>query len=376
MSGDDHIMDENRKLKLAVLGANEFQKPLILRAREKNLETHVFAWLDGAVAAQDADYFYPISIVEKEQILEKCREIGIDGITSIGSDVAVATMNYVSEKMGLTGNPVSSSQICMNKFKMREKLREGGIYVPGYQCVSSSEEINTDLFRFPVIVKPTDRSGSRGIMKVSRPEDLPAAVEEAAGYSFENKAIIEDYIDGPEFSCECISRDGEHTMLAVTLKFTTGEPHYIETGHIEPAPLSEEAYDIIRRNVFRALTVLGIRNGASHSEFKYQDGEVKFIEIGARMGGDYIGSSLVYLSTGMDYTGMVIDVALGRQLDFTVKREPHPVCVRFIMDKSDLEEYRKIKSGHTIIEEDISGADEDREVLDSATRLGYYIYFL
>lgn len=369
-------MDENNKLKLAILGANEFQKPLILRAREKNIETHVFAWMDGAVAAQDADFFYPISIVEKETILKKCREIDIDGITSIGSDVAVATMNYVSEKLGLTGNSIASSPICMNKYIMREKLKAGGLYVPGYQCVSSAEEIDIDGFRFPVIVKPTDRSGSRGIMKVNSRENLASAVEEAIEYSFENKAIIEDYIEGPEFSCECISRQGEHTMLAITQKFTTGEPHYIETGHIEPAPLSEEAYDIIRRNVFNALSILGIQNGASHSEFKYQDGEVKFIEIGARMGGDYIGSSLVYLSTGMDYTGMVIDVALGKPLDFTVKRQPRPVCVRFIMDKSDLEEYRRISAEHTIIEEDISGADEEREVLDSATRLGYYIYFL
>lgn len=90
--------------KLAIIGANDFQRQLILKAKDMGLETHVFAWEDGAVGKANADYFYPISIIEKEQILEKCKEIGIDGICSIASDLAVLTVDYVAEKMGLNAN--------------------------------------------------------------------------------------------------------------------------------------------------------------------------------------------------------------------------------------------------------------------------------
>ena len=98
-------------LKIAIIGANEFQEPLILKAKECGYETHVFAWEKGAVGKASADYFYPISIVEKEKILEKCKEIGIAGICSIGSDLAVLTVNYIAEKLGLNSNSVYCSRV-------------------------------------------------------------------------------------------------------------------------------------------------------------------------------------------------------------------------------------------------------------------------
>ena len=268
-----------------LLGGLRYLLPVIKTAHEEGYYVITADYLPNNIAHKFSDEYCNVSIVDKDAVLKEAQRLDIDGIMSFACDPGVIAASYVQNKMSLPSfGPFESVEILQNKDKFRAFLAQNGFNVPQAAGFDNVEDAMAEYHSFvwPVIVKPTDRSGSRGIMKVSRPEDLPAAVEEAAGYSFENKAIIEDYIDGPEFSCECISRDGEHTMLAVTLKFTTGEPHYIETGHIEPAPLSEEAYDIIRRNVFRALTVLGIRNGASHSEFKYQDGEVKFIEIGEK----------------------------------------------------------------------------------------------
>ena len=90
--------------KLAIIGASYLQLPLILKAKDLGLETHVFAWAAGDVGEEAADHFYPISITEKDLILEECRKIGISGICSIASDLAVLTVNYVAENMGLTGN--------------------------------------------------------------------------------------------------------------------------------------------------------------------------------------------------------------------------------------------------------------------------------
>lgn len=362
--------------KLAIIGANEFQQRLIRRAKEMGIETHVFAWREGAVGAADADRFYPISITEREEILEICRNVGIDGITSIASDLAVVTVNYVAEKLGLPGNGIDTIAWCTNKYEMRRRLMEEGIPVPRFVRAADAREADLTGFSYPIIVKPTDRSGSRCITKIDAPdaERLARAVREAAEVSFEKRAIIEEYLPGDEFSCESISHGGRHTVLAITRKFTTGAPHYIETGHTEPADLTREQEKAVRNHVVRALTALGIRTGASHAEFKLQGDEVRIIEIGARMGGDYIGSDLVRLSTGRDFVRMVIDTALGRAPDLTVLSEPRRASVRFILCEEDVETWREFRKTHGVAaESDIENAPRT-PVTDSGSRWGYYIY--
>ena len=363
--------------KIAIIGANEFQRRLILKAKEMGLETHVFAWRDGAVGAADAEYFYPISIVEREQILDECRRIGIHGITSIASDLAVCTVNYVAEKMGLPGNSIDSIERCTNKYRMRDCLKEAGLRVPQYLKVSAKEkDVDLSGFTFPIIVKPTDRSGSRSITELESTDGLEEAIRAATEVSFEKCAIIEEYLTGNEYSAESISYHGKHHMLAVTKKYTTGAPNYIETGHMIPADIPTEEYDKIRQTIYKALDALSVTNGASHAEFKYENGEVKLIEIGARMGGDFIGSDLVYLATGMDFVKMTIDVALGRQPDLTVHGSPATACVKFILNNDDVEKWREFSRNHRIYRQSDIEHSERETVIDSSSRWGYYIYRL
>ncbi len=361
--------------KLAIIGANEFQHRLILKAKEMGLETHVFAWREGAVGAVDADYFYPISIVERDQILDECRKIGIDGITSIASDLAVCTVNYVAEKLGLPGNSIASIEKCTNKYRMRDCLKEHGIQVPKYVRVKASDtDVDLSDFSFPIIVKPTDRSGSRSITELESTDGLTEAIRSATDVSFEKCAIIEEYLTGNEYSAESISYHGEHHLLALTKKYTTGAPCYIETGHMIPADIPAEEYDNIRQTIHKALDALSVTDGASHAEFKYENGKVKLIEIGARMGGDFIGSDLVFLATGMDFVKMTIDVALGQAPDFTVHHTPGTACVRFIFNDSDIAQWREFAKSHCIYRQsDIEHCEKDA-VIDSSSRWGYYIY--
>ena len=151
------------KKKIAIIGASYLQEPLIEKAKEKGLETHVFAWAAGDVGEKSADFFYPISIVEKDEILEKCREIGIDGICSIASDLAAIAVNYVAEKMGLVGNPMSCVEVSTNKHKMRRCFEEHGDPSPKSIQVNSIDDLKGIDLKYPIIVKPVDRSGSRGI---------------------------------------------------------------------------------------------------------------------------------------------------------------------------------------------------------------------
>ena len=151
--------------KIVIIGANDFQKPLIQKAKEMGYETHVFAWREGATGAEDADFFYEISIVEMDAILEECRKIKPDAVATIGSDLANITVQYLAEKLGLPGNSSECIRQSTNKYAMRSAFQKAGIPVPYFACVGEGESVEPE--HFPVIVKPTDRSGSRAITKVT-----------------------------------------------------------------------------------------------------------------------------------------------------------------------------------------------------------------
>ena len=363
--------------KIVIIGANDFQNPLILKAKEMGYETHVFAWQDGSVGERTADYFYPISIVDKESILEECIKIKPDAVATIASDLANITVQYLAKELGLPCNSDECIEISTNKYKMRCALRDGGIKTPYFETVSDISEIqDISKFSFPVIVKPTDRSGSRGITKVLDVEELQKAIHVSVEQSFEKKAIIEEFIEGLEYSCECISFAGEHNMLAVTRKYTTGAPHFIETGHVEPAQLSEELVKKIRLEVFKALDALQIRFGASHSEFRITStGDIRIIEIGSRMGGDCIGSNLVALSTGMDFVKMVVDVASGSKPVLEQFQQPSFAGIRFIFSKEDVDVLEKIKHQNPQALKFVSEIQPigKTAIVDSGTRYGFYI---
>lgn len=360
--------------KLAIIGANDFQNPLILKAKELGYETHVFAWKDGSIGEKTADYFYPISIVEKEIILEKCREIGIDGIATIASDLATITVCYVAQEMNLPGNSLICNRKSTNKYEMRKAFFENGVQTLKFEKVSSIDEVKN--LEFPLIVKPTDRSGSRAIHKVYNRKELKEAIDKAIENSFEKKAIVEEYIDGQEYSAEGITFKGKHHFLNITKKYTTGAPNFIETGHIEPAGLEKSVQEKVYRELEKALNALEITNSATHSEFKInKNGDVRIIEIGARMGGDCIGSDLVQISTGYDYLKMVINVAFGEEPVFEKIVEPKISAIKFIFNEKDFSDYEKVKKDYPEIIYRTSKIEKvgSHKVIDSSSRFGFYI---
>lgn len=358
---------------LAIIGASYLQLPLVKKAMEMGIHTLCFAWEDGAVCKGVADEFYPISIVEKEQILQVCKEKRIDGICTIASDVAAPTVAYVAEELNLVGNSYETALRASNKYQMRNAFVRAGIPCPRYQVVTSLNEIHDD-YEFPLIVKPTDRSGSLGITKVTHQDVLLTAVENALGYSFKHEAIIEEFIEGREISVEFISYQGKHFPLQITDKVTTESPHFVELEHHQPANLSQAQYKSIFKLTERALEALGITNGASHSEYKITaDGKVFVMEIGARMGGDFIGSDLVFLSTGYDFLRGVIDVALGcfEKPSFGI---PRYSGVFFLCEETKrLSDVIKNANVAQIVRAEITDK-ELRKVKCSADRSGYLIY--
>lgn len=361
--------------KLAIIGASYLQKPLVEKCKELGVYSICFAWEEDAVCKGLCDKFYPISTVDKVAILKACQEEKIDGITTIASDVATLTVNYVAEKMGLVGNPDKYSQTTTNKYLMRQCFMENDVPSPKF-CLTEGlipETINS--LCFPVIVKPTDRSGSRGVEKVQKQEDLQQAIDRACHESFQMKAVIEEFVEGREISVESISFMGKHHVLQITDKVTTEAPFFVEIEHHQPSSLPEVIQIKVKAIVLNALDALHIQYGASHAELKItKDCDIRVIEIGARMGGDFIGSDLVKLSTGYDFLKGVIDVAFG---DFCEPKltENKYSGVYFLSEetKNILPIIRNANNYPEIVRAEITDPVL-RRIEQSADRSGYLIY--
>lgn len=364
---------------LAIIGASYLQRPVVEKAKEMGLRTICFAWVEGAVCADIADVFYPISIVEKEQILEICQKEQIDGVCTIASDVAAPTVAYVAEQMGLVGNSYEASIKANNKYLMRQAFTSADVPCPKFYCFY---QINDDILAFlgrnidfPLIVKPSDRSGSLAVHKVTDWAQLQSAMLEAQNVSFKHEAMVEEYIEGREISVEFISYQGKHYPLQITDKVTTGAPHFVELEHHQPSSLSADMYQQIYAITKRALDALGVTNGASHSEYKITvDGRIAIMEVGARMGGDFIGSDLVQLSTGYDFLKGVIEVALGEFNEPMLLDKYHSGVYFLSAETAHVAAYIKDSKQYSEIVQAEQTDTELHHVACSAERSGYFIY--
>ena len=361
--------------KLAIIGASAFQNPLILKAKDMGIETHVFAWECGDLGEKTADYFYPISITEIGEITEKCREIGIDGICSIGTDLGNIAVSAVASALGLCANSVDCVKQSTNKYLMRRSFFDHGDPSPWSVRVQSMNDLEVESLTYPIIVKPVDRSGSRAITRLEGPDGLECAVAAATEASFDGAAVVEEFFEGNEYSVEFVSWKGEHHFLALTEKFTTGAPHFIETGHLQPPEIDSETLARIQKVVAHALDGLGVEFGASHSEILINSsGEIRIVEIGSRMGGDCIGSDLVELSTGVDFLRAVISISLGIAPDLKPLHDPAGAMIRFVFGKEDIEALNLAADSHDVrVEKEYLSDDFSHEIIDSGSRYGFFI---
>ena len=363
--------------RLVILGTNEYQNPLIVRAKELGYETHVFGWKTGAIGESTADVYHDVNIMDYDALWNEVQKVNPCGVASIASELAMHPMNYLLRKMGIPCNSLETEKIATNKYLMRCAMRDASIDGPRFTLVEENFDKSVlKEFEYPLIIKPVDLSSSRGVMKINSEEELDEAIEYAMSWSKVKKAILEEFIDGKEYSGESIAYDGKYKLLVVTEKSTTGAPHFVETGHKQPADLSPELFKKVEETLYRAFASMGIKYGAVHPEFRItKEGRICFMEIGARMGGDCIGSDLVPLSSGYDYMGMVISICCGKTPSFEKIREPKIAKIKYIITKEDLEEFNELKQEHPerIVRQSEIKELSNNPILKSADRAGYYI---
>ena len=294
------------KTQLAIIGAADGQLPLCIKAKEMGLETHCFAWPKGAVCKDYVDHFYPISIFETDEIVKKCKEIGVSGVVSNASETTASVVNYVAEKLGLPCTPYEIFCNIQNKNYVREKTKE----IAGLSKVSVTKGLPKNLFETvipPFVLKPVKGSSKRGVNFVSyetRLEDLDIDANE--------EYIAEMYAPGQEYSVESISFNNIHQVVQITEKISTGAPHFVELEHHQPACISKAINEKIHIIIPEILRKVGFLNGATHIEIKIDNNDnIYLIEINPRGGGDNISNVLVGLSCDFDYIRAMIEVSLG-----------------------------------------------------------------
>lgn len=363
------------KEKIAVLGANEPLIPFYKQAKALGYEVIGIAIEKGAVCKIYCDKFYPISFADKDQVVDVCRKEKVDGIISFSLESALPTVAYVANQLGLISNSEESIKLTQSKFTQRQALEHAGIPVPKYYLIENESDLEKIEYRYPIIVKPVDSGGSQGICKVESPDKIVEAYSYAVGYSRTSKAIVEEFVDGREFSVEYISHQGKHYFLQITDKVTSGAPRFVEMQHHQPADIPKSLSIRIQKMVESALTALKIENSASHTEIKCNSNDVLYIiETGARMGGDYISSDLVRLSTGYDFVEGAIKLAVGK---FEEPQFPHLMHSGVYFYSKLAPKVGEIIKNHeawpAIVEWEYS--DEPlMEVKSNADRRGYFLY--
>lgn len=325
--------------KLLVLAAGILQVPILKRAHEMGIYVIAADGNPNACGLKYADKAIVANITSEEEMLRVAREEKIDGVIHPCSEVSMNVMGRINDELHLSGISKEQAIRATNKHLMREAFEAYGAPSPKSRCFTDMEvawgSFCTD-FTGACILKPSRNSGSRGIAKISsniQMDEFARLFEFAKGESRDKQVMLEQFIEGPEFSIEIIVWDGQVNVLTVTDKKTTEAPHFVELGHNQPSCFPAETVKKIKAAAVAGVKALGVNNCACHAEAKLMDGKAYLMEIGARLGGDFISTELTHLSTGIDMVAAAINCALGVEPCLKPTEEKHGVCIRYFCPK-------------------------------------------
>lgn len=306
-----------RKERVLVLGAAAVQVPIIETAARLGFETVVASSPGAYPGFRVADRFYEIDIRDREAILAMARREGICGILTDQTDVAVPTVAYVAERLGLPGINLDCALKFTDKHRMRLSAEELGVPVPRFLEISNERDaaVAADRLTPPLIVKPVDSQGSRGVSRIDDPADLWSRVQAAARYSSAGRVIAEEFFEGVEVVVQGFASDFEFVNLAVGDRQYFDIPEvFIPKATIFPSMLPESLMDKVLSANARLVRGFGPRFGITHSEFLVNPAtdEIRLVETAIRGGGVFISSDLVPIASGIDIGRLLVEHATGR----------------------------------------------------------------
>ena len=308
------------KEQLIILGAGVMQGPAIRIAKELGFFTIALDGSSNAPSVSMADRFEQIDLKDKERIEAFARSLqkegGSLGIMTAGTDFS-ASVAWTAERLGLPGIPYQAALNASDKARMRSCFKKAGLPSPEFTAITGADSAGAVPLpgEFPLVVKPVDNMGGRGCRRVDRPEALQAAVLDAVRFSRSGRAIVECFMDGPEFSVDAIVYHGEIIICGLAIRHIFFPPCFIEMGHTMPAAIDMEQRQAILETFRSGIRALGLAGegsiGAAKGDIKMTPNGPMIGEIAARLSGGYMSGWTYPHASGIEPTRAAILAAMG-----------------------------------------------------------------
>lgn len=302
--------------KILFLGGSYAQIPAIRMAREIGLYVITCDYLPENPGHKFADEYYNVSTTDKEAVFSLAKNLEVDYVLAYASDPAAPVAAYVSENLGLPGNPYNSILVLSEKNRFRDLLRKNKFNCPQAVTLNENELIDDqlDILEYPFIIKPVDSSGSRGVRQIDSPEQLEEAIAYALSFSRKKQVIAEEFIDN-----EIADIHGDGFVLDGKLVFSCLGDHiynsksylFNPSGTLWPSRQPNTVIEKITRDVAEIISLSGFKNGPINIEARVNSNGIPFImEIGARSGGHFVPQAINY-ATGFDMVDATLKNFMG-----------------------------------------------------------------
>ena len=302
---------------ILILGAGVMQMPGIRIARRKGWRVVLVDGSPKAVARDLADRFACVDLKDRDGLLTFARTVrgdsGLDGIFTAGTDFS-SSVAWVAERLGLPGISFETAMRATDKCLMREAFDVHGVPSPRFVCWTGDGDPSSRLrpgMGYPLVVKPVDNMGARGVRRVQDPTELADACREAMVLSRSSRVIIEEYMEGPEFSLDAIVQGGAVTVCGVADRVIRFPPSFVEMGHTMPTSADPETVRALESVFRRGIAAIGIDNGAAKGDIKLTPKGPMVGEIAARLSGGYMSGWTFPLASGVEVTEAALNIAVG-----------------------------------------------------------------
>ena len=316
--------------KLMLLGGLRYLKPVIDAAHKQGYYVITADYLPNNIAHKWSDEYCNVSIIDKEAVLKEAQRLKIDGIMSFACDPGVVAASYVQNKMGLPSfGPFESVEILQNKDKFRAFLAKNGFNVPQAKGFDSVEAAMEEIYWYPwpVIVKPTDAAGSKGVTRVDRAEDLKPALEYAMEHSISGHIIVEEFIDkqGCSSDTDSYSEDGKLKFVSFCAQRFDAEATnpYTPAAYSWPSTFTKEQEEYLTSEIQRLITLLNLKTCVYNIEVRVApNGKPYIMELTPRGGGNRLCEMLRY-ATGVDMITAITRAIVGDPILEPIEQKPY-----------------------------------------------------
>jgi biotin carboxylase len=317
---------------ILIFGAGINQLELIRSARDLGVRSVVIDPSPDPPGKPLADHFYRIDGNDYPSTRDIALKHKVDGIVTGQMENPLRLMARLAEELNLRFHRPDTIEQCVDKWLMKRAFMRGHVpcaYGVLLKSGDAPEATIMDSIQFPAIIKPRDSFSSRGVFKISSLAELKQRLQETETFSSTGDVIVEEFLDGREFSIETITWRGNTKVIQYTEKFITPYPYAVEMAHLQPAGLSTEEKSALEGIAVEGIRSLGINNSAAHAEIMLTESGPKIVEIGARLGGDFISSYLTRSSTGISMDQAAVNVAVGRKPDLVPKYQKYSM-IRYL----------------------------------------------